>query len=75
MTKSSEGGVVYLDAKQSQKAAEHIMRAMEVMRQEMDDCPFLSQRISCAEAIAELAKSLRACNALFWRNDDEEVKE
>jgi len=75
MTQSSEGGIVYLDEKQSKEAAEHIMRAMEVMRKEMDGCPFLSQRVSCAEAIAELAKSLRACSPLCWSNDDEEVNE
>ena len=64
------GGVIFLDATQSQKAAEHIMRAMEVMRNEMDECPFLAQRISCAEAIAELARSLKGLNYLFWGNEE-----
>ena len=66
MSKVGAGGVVYLDEKQSQDAAEHVIRAMEVMRQEMDNCPFLAQRVACAEAIAELAKSLQALKPIFW---------
>lgn len=64
------GGVIFLNATQSQKAAEHIMRAMEVMRKEMDECPFLAQRVSCAEVIAELAKSLKGVSCLFYDNGE-----
>lgn len=68
-------GVVYLDAKQSKKAAEHIMRAMEVMRAEMDGCPILVQRIACAEVIAKLAKGIRVCSPFMRDIDEEEVEE
>lgn len=71
MTEGSAGGLVYLDERQSQEVAEHIMHAIKVMRQEMDSCPFLAQRLACAEKIAELAKSIRACRPLFWPSADE----
>lgn len=65
------GGVVYLNEKQSKEAAEIIVHAMQEIRRDMDNHDGMStHRLRCADAIAEMAKSLRSMSPIFWSGEE-----
>lgn len=65
------GGRVYLNENQSKEAAEIILHTMQELRREMDKCNGMTPYfVECATVIAELAKSLRAVNPIFWTSQE-----
>lgn len=66
------GGLVYLNEKQSQEAAEIVLRAMRDVRHDMDvarTAGLYIQNMRGAEIIAELAKSLQTTKPIFWSTE------
>ena len=64
------GGMVYLDEKQSQEAAEIVLHTMQQLRREMDKCTGVTPYfLQCAETIAELAKSIQTVKPIFWSTE------
>lgn len=67
------GGLVYLNEKQSQEAAEIILHTMQEVRHDMDASNGMyAHRLRCADTIAELAKSLQAVKPIFWNTEEAE---
>lgn len=66
------GGMVYLNEKQSQEAAEIVLHTMREVRHDMAVARangLYVQHMRGAEIIAELAKSLQTVKSIFWSSE------
>ena len=65
------GGMVYLNEKQSQEAAEIVLHTMQEIWRDMDRSrDMFAHRLRCADTIAELAKSLQTMKPIFWSGEE-----
>ena len=66
------GGLVYLDGKQSQEAAEIVLHTMREILRDMDASDGMyAHRLRCADTIVELAKSLKTTPPILWPIEEE----